>query len=104
MAQDSMKSSKQTFALLAMLFAAATSLLAVVPSYRIDLPQFPDAATVRLSLLSAPTKAVYIIQSTTNIANPTWSTLVTGAVGQLVFDLPRPTDSAVFYRADDPPV
>ena len=88
----------------AALFALATTLPAVIPPFRIDPPQFPDANTVRLTLLTAPTNAIYKIQSTTNLASGAWTTLVTGAVGQVVFDLPRPAATTVFYRADDPPL
>lgn len=88
----------------AALLALATPLPAVIPPFRIDPPQFPDANTVRLTLLTAPTNAIYKIQSTTNLASGAWTTLVTGAVGQVVFDLPRPAATAVFYRADDPPL
>lgn len=86
------------------LFALAISLSAVTPTFRIDPPQFPDANTVRITLLTAPTNAIYKIQSTTNLASGIWTTLVTGAVGQVMFDLPRPAAATVFYRADDPPL
>jgi len=90
--------------LAAALSALGTALPAVIPPFRIDPPQFPDANTVRLTLLTAPTNAIYKIQSTTNLVSGVWTTLITGAVGQVVFDLPRPADTAVFYRADDPPL
>ena len=98
-----MKRFQQTIIATALL-ALATGLPAVTPTFRIDPPQFPDANTIRISLLSAPTNAIYKIQSTTNLASGPWTTLVTGAVGQVVFDLPKPGDAAVFYRADDPPL
>lgn len=88
----------------AALLALAPASPAVTPVFRIDPPRFPDANTVRITLLTAPTNAIYKIQSTTNLSSGVWSTLVTGAVGQVVFDLPRPADTAVFYRADDPPL
>jgi hypothetical protein len=88
----------------AALFALVTTLPAVIPPFRIDPPQFPDANTIRLTLLTAPTNASYKIQSTTNLVSGVWTTLVTGAVGQVVFDLPRPAEATVFYRADDPPL
>ena len=98
-----MKRFQQAIAALA-LFALATPLPAVPPRFHIDPLQFPNANTIRISLLSASTNAIYKIQSTTNLASGAWITLVTGAVGQVIFDLPKPAASAVFYRAEDPPV
>jgi uncharacterized protein GlcG (DUF336 family) len=102
-APSDMKRFKQIIAATT-LSAFALTVPAETPVFRIDPPRFPDASTVRLTLLTAPTNAIYKIQSTTNLASGVWTTLVTGAVGQVVFDLPRPAATAVFYRADDPPL
>src|SRR5262245_30308583 len=94
---------KQTLSAAAALLASVAGLFAVVPPYRIDPPQFPDASTVRLTLNRVLPRAASQLLSPTHLAAGQCTPLVPGAVGQAAFDLPRPADTAVFFRADDPP-
>ena len=66
--------------------------------FKINPPTILSTNTVRLTLSGASTNFAYIIYSSSN-PYAGWVSQVTGAVGQLSFDVDRRTDSIVFYRA-----
>jgi RHS repeat-associated protein len=66
----------------------------------ISVPTFPTTNTVHFTLTGTDTNAfVYDIQFTPALGTIPFSSMVTGAVGQVSFDVTKPTNANAFYRA-----
>src|SRR6185312_7328264 len=65
----------------------------------ISSPTFPSGSTVEVTLSGTASTNAYIIFSTPDLATnaDSWTRVVTGAVGQVTFDLSKPTNDTVFY-------
>jgi RHS repeat-associated protein len=72
----------------------------------INPPTFPTTSTVRVTLSGAQSTNAHIILATPDLATNgnSWTRVVTGAVGQVTFDLTKPTNDSVFFRAAIAPV
>jgi len=72
----------------------------------INPPTFPSTNTVRVTLSGANSTNAHILFLTPDLATNTalWTRAVTGAVGQTTFDLTKPTNANVFFRAGIAPV
>jgi len=74
--------------------------------FLINPPTFPDTNTVRVTLSGTQSTNAHIIFLTPDLAINTalWTRAVTGTVGQTTFDLTKPTNANVFFRAGIAPV
>src|ERR1022692_3427784 len=72
----------------------------VLAQLTISAPTFPTTNTVHLTLTGTDTNSLlYNIQYTPALGTIPFSTVVTGAVGQITFDVAKPTNAEAFYRA-----
>jgi RHS repeat-associated protein len=73
----------------------------------INPPTFPSSNTVELTLSGAASTNAHIIFFTPDLTASSiaaWSRLTTGAVGQVTFDLTRPTNDDAFFAAGVAPI
>src|ERR1035441_6422275 len=78
----------------------ATIINAFAQQLDINPPTFPTTNTVHLTLTGTDTNSLlYNIQYTPALGTIPFSTVVTGAVGQITFDVAKPTNAEAFYRA-----
>ncbi|MBU6410290.1 MAG: chitobiase/beta-hexosaminidase C-terminal domain-containing protein, partial [Verrucomicrobia bacterium] len=72
----------------------------------INPPTFPSTNTVELTLSGAASTNAQIIFFAPDLTVPLpgWTRLTTGAVGQVTFDLPKPTNDMAFFAAGIAPI
>lgn len=72
----------------------------------INAPTFPSSNTVELTLSGAASTNAQIIFFTPDLTVPlaAWTRMTTGTVGQVTFDLTRPTNAAAFFAAGVAPI
>src|ERR1019366_7963192 len=93
--------------ILCIFFAAQMALpISVLAQLTINPPTFPNTNTVELTLRNAASTNAQIIFFTPDLTVPlpAWTRLTTGAVGQVTFDLTKPTNASAFFIAGVAPI